>query len=115
MRLRAIRGGVNRNRIAHTSKKELDATELLDLLLVLLALSLEICCIAVEDVHIFGQNVYVFKEILPHECMVALRVVSRESDVLVHVECHHVLERNDSSLEKLDKLLVCGQRGAPCA
>jgi hypothetical protein len=34
----------------------------------------------------------VLEEIVPHERVVALGVVARQADILVHVECHHMLE-----------------------
>ena len=46
------------------------------------------------------------EEVVPHEGVIALGVFLGEVDILVHVECHNVLERYLSLLVKLDESSV---------
>ena len=69
--------------LADAAEEEIDATHSLDLGLVLDALGFQIWRIAVQNVHIVGVDVHVREEVLPHEAVVALRVVPWDPDVLV--------------------------------
>lgn len=69
--------------LTHASEEEVDASSSLDLRFVLDALSLKAGSVAIEDVHVAGVDVHVGKEVLPHEGVVALRVVPGDSDVLI--------------------------------
>lgn len=78
--------------LADAAEEELDAAVRLDLGLVRLARADEVLGVAVEDVHLRGRDVDVREELAEHEGVVRLRVVLRELRVLVHVECHDMLE-----------------------
>ncbi|MNG16260.1 hypothetical protein D3C84_1001540 [compost metagenome] len=52
------------------------------------------------------------EEVVVHEAVVALRVLGRQTHVLVHVEADHVLEAHFAGLVQLDQALVGRQRGA---
>ena len=75
-----------------SAHKQVDAAGCLYLLLIVLAFFLQVGGVAVEDMHVLGFDVYVGEEIVPHKGMVGLGMVDVEIDVLVHVECHDVLE-----------------------
>lgn len=62
-----------------TSNKQLNPTRSLDLLFEGVALSLQVSCIPVQNVGVFWMDVDVLEEVVPHEGMVALRVVSRKA------------------------------------
>ena len=89
-----------------TREEELDPAVLLDLVLVPPALHREVCGVAVQQVGIVRLDVNVTEEVLPHEGVVALRMVARQAAVLVHVERHHVLEGHLAGLELSHKHLV---------
>lgn len=78
--------------LADAGEEEVDAAGAPDLGLVLDALGLEVGGVAVEDVDAGRADVDVLEEVLPHEGVVALRVVPGDADVLVHVEGDDVLE-----------------------
>lgn len=59
-----------------TAQEELNATDSGDLLLVALALEIQVCCVAVEDVDVLGEDVDVLEEVAPHERVVGLGVIS---------------------------------------
>ena len=59
-----------------------------------------------------GTNVDVTEEVVVHEAVVALRVIFRQADVLVHVEGDHVLEAHFTGLVQLDQALVGIERSA---
>jgi len=92
----------------------MDAASLGDFKFILLALGREVAGVAVEDVHILRKDVDVLEEVVPHEIVVALRMVAGQPHVLVHVERLDVLERNSALAMKLDQFLVHSQRRAPC-
>ena len=69
--------------LTDTAEEEVDATHSLDLGLVLDALGFQIWRVAVQNVHIVGVDVHVREEVLPHEAVVALRVVPGDPDVLI--------------------------------
>ena len=80
--------------LANAREEEVDAAVALDGVLVGDALGLEAGGVAVEDVDVGRVDVDVGEEVLPHEGMVRLRVVSGNTHVLVHVEGDDILKRN---------------------
>jgi len=76
----------------NTSNKQPDAACVFDHLLVLLALSLQIFSVAVQNVSVLWVDVDVLEEVLVHEGMVALWVVSGQFNILIHVESFHIFE-----------------------
>lgn len=62
-----------------TSDKQLDPTRSLDLLLKGITLSLQVSCIPIQNVGVFWVDVNVLEEVVPHEGVVALRVVSTKA------------------------------------
>lgn len=77
--------------LADAAEEQVDAAGRLDLLLVLHALGLEVRRVAVQDVHVVRPDVDVREEVLPHERVVAFRVVPRDADVLILWETGDVL------------------------
>ena len=59
------------------------------------------------------MDVNVFEEVVPHEGMVALWVVSKKAHILTHVESPHIFEGQVSILIVLNQLLVADKWGAP--
>ena len=78
--------------LADTAQEELDASVRFDPRLVRVALPDQVFGVAVQDVHLRRRDVDVREELAEHECVVGLWVVLGQSDVLVHVERHHMLE-----------------------
>ena len=95
---------------ADAAHEQVDAAGLDDARLVVGALLDQILGVAVEDIDVLGQDVDVFEEVVPHERVVALGVLLRKSDVLVHVERDDVPERHVAGLVAADELLVGLQR-----
>ena len=93
----------------NTSHKEVDATVALNLLFVASAFSSQVGGIAVEDIGVFGLDVDVAKEVVPHEGVVAFGVLLRQTNVLVHVEGHYILEGDQSFLIQFNQLAVHAQ------
>ena len=89
--------------------EQVDAAGSEDGLLVVLALGLQVLGIAVEDMDIFLLDVNMAEEVVPHEGVVALGVLLREIDVLVHVEGDDVLERHLAGLVQGYQLPVHAQ------
>ncbi|VXA82643.1 conserved hypothetical protein [Aeromonas veronii] len=98
--------------VTHAPHEQVDLAVGLDFVFVALALGHQILGIAVEDVDVFGTNVDVTEEVVVHEAVVALRVIFRQADVLVHVEGDHVLEAHFTGFVQLDQALVGVERGA---
>lgn len=96
-----------------TSDKQLDAPRGSDLLFKGVTLSLQVSCIPIQNVGVFWADVNVLEEVVPHEGMVTLRVVSRKAHVLIHVESLHIFEGQVSILTVLNELLVATNWGAP--
>lgn len=97
-----------------TSNEQVDTAGHLNFLLEFVALLHQVSRIAVEHVSVGRVDVDVSEEVLPHVGVVALWVVARQADVLVHVERLHVLERELAGLVELDQLAVHPQRSAAC-
>ena len=95
---------------AHTAHEEVDAARLLDARLIVGALLDQVFGIAVENVDILGHDVDVAEEVVPHERVVALGMLLRQTHIFVHVEGDDVLERHLARLVEADKLLVGLQR-----
>ena len=66
--------------------------------------------VAVQDVDVLGFDVHVVEKVGPHECVVALRMLFRDAAVFVHVEGHHVGERNFPCPVEGDQFFVGSQR-----
>lgn len=81
-------------------------------LLVHLAFQEQIGRVAVENVDIFWHDIDVFEEIIPHEIVIRFGVLSRQIDVLVHVERLDVSKRDTSLLVEFDQFAVHSQRCA---
>ena len=82
----------------NTSEEEIDTTSGTDSSFVGSAFSFEVGSIPVEDVDVFLLDIDVAEEVLPHEAVIALRVILRDTNVLVHIEGDDVLEGNTASL-----------------
>ena len=65
--------------VVQTSHKEINSASILDLLLKRVTLSLQVVCIAIQNVHVGGVNVNVLEEVFPHVRVVALWVVIRDA------------------------------------
>ena len=74
------------------------------------ALCLQVLSIAIEDMDILFLDVDVAEEVVPHEAMVALRMILGEVHILVHVERDDVLERQLASLVQGYQLSIHPQR-----
>lgn len=96
-----------------TSDKEFDPSGSLDLLLKGVTLGLQVSRISIQNVGVFRVDVNVLEEIIPHEGVVTLWVVSRKTHILVHVEGFHILKGQVPILIVLNQLLVAAKRGAP--
>lgn len=70
-----------------TSKKQLNTAQLCDFGLKFPAFFIEILSIAVENVHVFLFDVDVFKEMIPHEGMIRLRVIAA-SNMVCEKKCN---------------------------
>lgn len=62
-----------------TSNEQLDPSGGFDLLFKGITLGLQVRCVPVQDVGVFWADVNVLEEVVPHEGMVTLRVVSRKA------------------------------------
>jgi hypothetical protein len=83
---------------------------LFDLLLIASALSHEILCVTVQDVHILRTDIDVREEVLPHEGVVTLRVVLWNAYILVHIESHYVTEAYFTLFVKFNQVAVHAER-----
>ena len=92
--------------------EEVNAAVRSDLFLISCALCFRIVCHSVEDVDVCRIHVYeVVKEIIMHEIPVALVMLMRKSEILVHVECYNVFERELAGLVHCYKVLIYTYRG----
>ena len=99
---------------ANSSQEQINATYGLDLALILLAFGLEIWRVPVQDVDVGGLDVYMREEVLVHEAMVALWVITRNADVLVHVEGNDIFKRDVAGFVFLDQALIDFRGTAAC-
>ena len=95
----------------YTAHKQIDATCLGYHLFIMCALGFQVGGVAVEDVDVLFLDVDVVEEVVPHKAVVAFGVFNGESYVLVHVEGHYVLERENAFLVQLDEVLVKSKGG----
>lgn len=91
---------------ANASEEQFDATRATDLLFVGNAFFLEIVGIAIQDVDVGGVDVYVTEEVLVHEAVIRLRMLSRYPHVLVHVERDDIAKGDVAVLVCADEVLV---------
>ncbi len=68
--------------------------------------------VSVQDVYIFAGDVDVAEKVVPHEAVIALRMVLRQPHIFVHVESHHILKRHFPFFVQLYKASVHAQRRA---
>jgi hypothetical protein len=94
----------------YATHEEVDAACSLNSLLVVLTLLDEVFGITIEDVYIFLLDIDMAEEVVPHEAVIALWVVFRQFDILVHVECYDILKREFASLILLDELAIESER-----
>jgi len=90
----------------NTAQEELDTTNTGNLSLELLTLFIQIRSITIQNVSVLGLDVDVHKEVLPHERVVGFRMITRQANVLVHVEGNNMLKADFSSLVHFDQELV---------
>ena len=88
------------------TNKQVDAACLGNHLLVVLALSIQVLCITIEDMDILLRTVDVVEEISGHERVVALGMLLGQAHIFVHVERQHVLERHATFLASLHKVAI---------
>ena len=69
-----------------TAKEQVDAACLNYGLLVVLALSLEVRSVSVENVDVLSRLINMVEKIFVHERVVTLRMLLRKTYILVHVE-----------------------------
>ena len=84
-----------------TANEQVDATGLTNHLLVVGTLGSQVLGVAVENMDVLLGAVDVVKQVASHERVVALRVLLRQVNILVHVERQHVLERHAAFLVSL--------------
>ena len=89
-----------------TAEEQVDATKLLNLTLIGLALGSQVRGIAIEDMDILLGTVDVVEQVGEHERVVALGMLDRQTDILVHIKGDHVLERDLTLLTGLDQTTV---------
>ena len=94
---------------AYATHEQIDAASSDDSFFVVLALSLQILGIAVEDMDILSLDVDMAEEIRPHEGVVALRMILGEVDILVHIERDDIPERHLTGFVQGNKLPVHAQ------
>jgi hypothetical protein len=75
-----------------TAEEQLDAACLFDLFLVHIALFDQIKCIPIQNVDLGWGDIDVREEFSEHESMVALGVITRQTNVLIHVEGHYMFK-----------------------
>lgn len=78
--------------LTDTGEEQVNASRGLDSILVGDALGLEALSVTVEDVDVGGVDVYVREEVVPHERVVRLGVVTGNTDVFVHVESDDIFK-----------------------
>ena len=91
---------------ADASDEEVNASGFLNHFLVVGALFHQVGSVAVENVDVLLRAVNVVEEIAGHECVIALRVCLRQTDVFIHVEGDDVFERYLSCTAGLDEGVV---------
>lgn len=69
--------------LANAGEEEVNAARALDPAFVIYALGFKVGGVAVEDVDVVGVYIDVLEEVLPHEAVVALWVISGDPDILV--------------------------------
>lgn len=104
----------------NTTEEEFDPSVTLNLGFVVGALDEEIRGVSIENMNILRtrretdiiplRDINVLEKISVHEGVIALGVVHREVDVLVHVEGHHVLEGDLLVLVRLHQSLIHADR-----
>ena len=77
---------------ADASDEEVDASCLLDHLLIVLALGLQVGGVAVEDMDVLLRAVDVVEQVAGHEGMITLGMRLGQADIFIHIEGKHILE-----------------------
>lgn len=78
--------------LANTGEEQVNAASPLDGILIGDALGFQAGCVAVENVHVGGVDVYMGEEVLPHKGVVRLGVVAGNAHVLIHVEGNDIFK-----------------------
>jgi hypothetical protein len=91
---------------ANTAKEELDAADSLDLFLIFNAFCFQVLGLSVKNMDIVWIDVDMRKEVFVHECMIALRMIARQTDIFVHVESYNIGERDAIIVVRLNEVLI---------
>ena len=91
---------------ADAAKEQVDAAKLLNLLLVGSTFGFQIGRIAVEDMDVLLGAIDVVEQVGEHKAVVALGMVNRQTDILVHIKGDDILERHLALLTGLDQCTV---------
>ena len=103
---------VERNMTVRTNaaQEQVDTAKLANHLLVMSTLCRQIRRIAIENMYVLTANVDMREEIVPHKAVIAFRMLHRQTHILVHIERHNVLERNNTFFVQLNQVLIHAQR-----
>ena len=79
----------------------------------MLAITLSVYIIPKKARHTW-VDIYMLEEVLIHEVMVAFWMIAWYTNIFIHVESFHILERKLSLLVKLYEFLVHPKWSTPC-
>ena len=89
-----------------TTQEQVYATDRFHASLIRRTLSLQILGVTIQDIYVLRFDIDMTEEIIPHERMIAFRMIFRKTDILIHIESDHILERYDTLLVQFNQVLV---------
>ena len=89
-----------------TAEEEMNTANIFDLLLITCTLGSEVGSITVEDIDVLFADVDMREEVIPHEAVIALRMLFGQVDILVHIESDYIAEGNLAGLVQFDQFAV---------
>ena len=95
-----------------TTDKQVNAARFNNFTFVFAALACDVIGVTIEQVNVLGFDVDMLEQVLVHESVITLRVITCKINVLIHIEGFHVAETHAAFTVKFDQLPVRAQRGA---
>ncbi len=95
---------------ADTTHKQVDTAIRLNLFFITCTFCVQVRSITIQDIGVLPFDVDMTEEVVPHKRIVAFRMFFRQSYIFIHVECHYILEGNDSFLIQINQRFVHTQR-----
>jgi hypothetical protein len=100
--------------LTHAAQEKIDSTSLSNRSFVFATFFVRVACLSVQKMNVGWFDIDLGEEIRMHEMAIALRVISSETDIFIHIERDDISKRKVAGLVICDKPFVNPERRTSC-